>query len=269
MSGSLIDDSTTTEENKNTEEAATSTESTQTESQATDDPNQKLDPFNDADGFKDEKGLYLGKYKTIPEVMKGYKELSGKLREKNPEAPESYQAISFKDDQDIPQEYRTLEINAENDPLFKEFEPTFKAGKFTQEQVNLLVKNHFLYNIKNQPDLNKEREKLGEDADKILSNITRYRDKRNTPAMKALAQLAGQNGDMLKELNILIGAAGEKGIPGDINNGGMESKSPEEWDADAREYKKKYGKEMDSGSKFHQDKYYELLGKATKAKKLG
>jgi hypothetical protein len=244
------------------EETKTGTTTQGTETDAV----KNLDPFGDANDFKDESGLYLGKYKTVQEVMKGYKELSGKLREKSPDAPETYEGINFKDDQDIPQEYRNLEVTAENDPLFKAFLPTFKAAKMSQEQVKILVKEHLLNTLKSQPDLNKEREKLGAEADSIIQAVTTYRDKRNTPAMQKLASIAGQDADLLKELNILIGASGERVIPGDLNNGGSESKSAAEWDAEAREYRTKHKKEMESGSKPHQDHYYGLLQKKIHAK---
>ena len=227
------------------------------------DPDKKLDPFGDLVEFKDEaSGLYLGKYKTITDVFRGYKELSGKVREKSPEAPENYEVVKL-DGDDLPQEYRGLEIKTD-DPMFAHFVPAFKEAKLTQEQVAILAKHNVKYGLSAVPDLEAERKKLGGEADKIITEVGGYLKKRGTEAMSKLAEMAGRDGEMLKELHLLIAQGGEKTIP--VKTDSAPLKSHAELSAEALEYKKKYQKEMDNGNKYHQEQYYALLTKAQRAK---
>jgi hypothetical protein len=226
--------------------------------------NQKADPFGDLNTFKDpDNGLYLGKYKNVLEVFNGYKELTNKLREKTPEAPETAEAYKIEFAADS--EFGEYKLNME-DPMWKQMAPVFKDANVSNEMAQKLVEGFLKYQIASKPDIAAEKAKLGDEAPKIINEVGVYLKKRSSPAMNTLAELAGQSAETLKELHLLIKQGGEKNIPSKLD-GNEPFKSHEELMADALAYKTKHQKEMDNGNTHHQQAYYALLTKAQALKK--
>lgn len=232
--------------------------------------NGKLDPFKDLEEYKDaDSGLYFGRYKNVIEVFKGKaeadKELGRLKREKPGQAPEAYEAIKLADDQDIPEDYRSLEINAENDPQFKFFEPFFKEAGLTQKQVEILAKASVKYGLTLAPDVNAERQKLGAEGETIINDLLRYKAKRNTEAFNRLASIVGTDADMMKEMHFLLKNAGSLEIPakpGDAVGG----KTWKELEEEALAYKEKHKDTIDSSPQ-QQETYTNMMMASVRAKK--
>lgn len=208
-----------------------------------DEINQKTDPFKDLEEFKDkETGLYFGRYKNTVEAFKGLREQDKELgrlkREKGQEAPEAYEPIVL-DGEDIPEEYRGMELTEENDEELAYYLPIFKEAKLSQDQVAILAKAALKYGLKSAPDLKAEKQKLGEQAEAIISTVDNYVAKRNTPGASKLGKMAGTDAEALKELNALIQQSGEKPLPGDVGYGGA-GKTWEDVRDEAAAYRKKH-----------------------------
>lgn len=214
------------------------------------------DPFGDLNEYKDkESGLFLGKYKTAREVFEGYKELSGKVREKSPAAPEKPEdyAFTFADEA-----LKDFKLTMEADPGWKVMAPIFKEANVTQEQAQKIAEGWLQYQLSTMANPTEERKKLGTEADKIIGDVQTYLSKRKSQAMGALATLAGNNAEMLKELHFLIQGVGEQNIPPNLN--GRSGKSAAELKQDAFDYKQKHAATIDSNPE--QQQIYDGMLKA-------
>jgi hypothetical protein len=227
----------------------------------------QYDAFGDLRDYKDEQGLYFGRYKSIPDAFKGLEELQKELgrikREKSPEAPETYTPVTL--GEDMPETVRGLEIKPDEDPLYQHFAPVFKELALTQEQVEKLVKANIQYSLSQTLDLEAEKKKLGGEAEAIIGDVVHYTQKRNTEGMKVLAELAGQNADALKELHMLVKQGGEKAIPGRIGEG-VAPKTWQELRDEAWAYRQQHKDTIDSNPS-QQQKYQDLMSAMSKAKK--
>lgn len=225
------------------------------------DDSSKLDPFGDLAEFRDpESQLFLGKYKTIKDVFDGYKSLSGKLRERMPEAPESAEGYQFEFADEALKDYQlTLE-----DPMWGKLAPVFKEANVSQEQAQKIVEGYLKAALEDRPDLEAERQKLGGEAEAIINTVVSYAQKRATPGMQALAELAGTSAEALKELHALIQASGERQIPGRLD--GAPARSADDLKAEAFAYREKHKAIIDSSPE-HQRIYERMLLDAVKASK--
>jgi hypothetical protein len=221
-----------------------------------------LDPFKDLDEWKDkESGLYLSKYKSIPEVFKGYTELSGKIREKIPTAPEAYEPIVLGDG--FEGELKGLEIKPDEDPGYKRFAPLFKKWNLPQEAVAEIISEKIKFDMEGRVDLAAEKQKLGADADKIINEVNAFEQKTSNAGLKQLAVLAGSNAETLKAFHFVIQSMGEKSIPGGgavvPTQQGVDELFQAAWD-----FKKRHKDTIDANPA-QQRKYDELLTAAAEA----
>lgn len=219
------------------------------------------DPFGDLKDYQDgETGLYLGKYKDLRSVMEGYKELSAKVREKLPDAPEKPEDYKFVFEGEKALEGYELTME---DPMWKEMAPVFKDVGLSNEQAQKLVSSYLKFSLANQPDLEAEKAKLGSEADAIINEVVGYAQKRNSPAMLRLAEAAGENADTLKELHFLIKQSGEKAIPPRLV--GVVGKTSDDLFEEAYAYREKHKNIIDS-SPSHQRIYDDMMQKAARLK---
>ena len=128
------------------------------------------------EGQQEEK-LLAGKYKTAEELEEGYKNLSQKLREKSPEAPEEY---SF-DTSALGDDYKGVEIS-KDDPLLQHMQGVFKDSNITDEQATKLAAEFAKYQDGNTPDPEKEMEKLGENGKETISRVENFFKKHGNAA---------------------------------------------------------------------------------------
>ena len=220
-----------------------------------------LDPFGDLAEFRDpESGLYLGKYKTLPDFVKGYKELSQKVREKNPEAPAKPEDYVFEFKHDGLKDVKlTLE-----DPLWKQVAPAFQKAGVTQSQAQEIVEAFLVGELSFRPNAEEEKKKLGDQAETIVGEVTGFVKKHNRPEVERLAVLAGESAETLKAFHWMVGQMGEKPIPAKLDT--TEHKTRDEWIEDARRYKEANIKTIDT-NEYQQQHYYGLLAKAQAARK--
>lgn len=224
----------------------------------------KADPFGDLAEYKDkENGLWLGKYKGLKDVFDGYKNQSGKLREKFPEAPAKVEDYRFTFDEKSGLPVRELTTE---DPVLGAMAPVFKDANVSLEQAQKIAEGFMKYQYAKLPDIEAEKAKLGDELPSILDNVRTYAQKRKSPAFNKLAEAAGQSAELLQEFNLLLKSAGERPTPTRPGEGGASVKTAGELDAEARAYKEQHKATIDSNE--HQQKtYYALLSQAQAAKK--
>lgn len=113
-----------------------------------------------------EEKLFAGKYKSAEELEEGYKNLSQKLREKSPEAPEEY---SF-DPEALGDDYKDVKID-KDDPLLQHMTNVFKDTNLSDEQATRLAAEFSKYQSAETPNPEKEMEKLGESAKETIGKV--------------------------------------------------------------------------------------------------
>ena len=201
------------------------------ESSGDSDVNTAHDAFGDIEQYRDkDNGLYLGKYKSLPDVIEGYKELSKKVREKGSErggAPAAYEPITF--GEDVPEVFKGQSIAVDADPMFKHFAPIFQEMNLSQDDVAKLVRAHAMYGYESAPDLNAVRDSLGRDADTILQTINSWvgkNEKHLDEGMNNALQRWGQDADSIRMMNFLLSQSGDRNLPSSagVSTGGESPK---------------------------------------------
>lgn len=162
--------------------------------------------------------LLAGKYKTVEDLEAGYKELSSKLREKQPEAPEEYnfnfsESETFKDLADND----NLNLDLSDDPLLKAVEPVFKEHGISQEAAEKLVRIYVDEELESTPDPKKEMEKLGSDAEKITENVGRFVAKNFGEDEHSVLEDFASTAKGVKILDKISKMVGEKNIPAEAD----------------------------------------------------
>jgi hypothetical protein len=115
--------------------------------------------------------LLAGKYKTAEDLENGYKELTAKLREKVPTAPEEY-SYDFSDVEAL-KDIIPEDFDFADDPLMLALEPVFKENNFTQEQMKAAVST-YLQHQSQLSDPQVELEKLGPNAKNLLQGAKEF-----------------------------------------------------------------------------------------------
>jgi hypothetical protein len=188
-------------------------------------------PLSDFDEFKDqESGMYLGKYKDVRGVFEGYKELTGKLREKIPEAPSGDYEFTF----EAPE---LKNVSLADDPLWQDLAPVFKTLNISNAQANSIAETFLKWQLSQVPDLDAEKAKLGSDADTMIKSVEQAVGKyAKTDEDKAAFEYIGRNADSLKLVYNILSMAGEKTVP--VSPGGVSSETKAELLQQAFDYKK-------------------------------
>lgn len=174
---------------------------------------------------------FLGKFETLGDIEKGYKELSQKVREKHPEAPEEY-AFDFSEHErlkDLSEDYNILE-----DPLMEAVMPIFKEHNISQDAATALTQSFLEWQLESMPTVEQEREKLGSEADAIIDEVSAFVGKFPESERATLEQI-GTTADGVRLLQKLKHMMGEKSVPGDVPRNQVD---PAELWHKAQEYKK-------------------------------
>jgi len=159
------------------------------------------------DGYK-----YANKFGSVDELEKGYKELTQKLREKLPEAPEEYKLDlgEIEGLADFKEKLDGLDIS--EDPMFKAALPAFKKHNLSQDAVNDIIADVLKSDIEGAVDKEAELAKLGDDGDKILSEVARFNAKLPEEEQAFINSIA-TTAEGVKFAHKLIGLMGEKPVP--------------------------------------------------------
>ena len=183
--------------------------------------------------------VYAGKYKTVDDLEKGYKETSKYAREqaalakeyqgKIPTAPEKY-TFDFTGVAGL--EEATID---EKSPDIAGMLPVFKELNLSQDQVSKLVAAHMLNTASMMETPEQIKEKLGTNADVILNKLQAFTSKlpiEDQRTVQALADTA-EGVDFL--YRHLIGQ--ELGVPPQAGTSGSTAKSAADLKAEAFKYK--------------------------------
>lgn len=167
-----------------------------------------LYPLSDLNDYLDpENKLLLGKYKTPRELAEGYKELTTKLREKNPGAPDQYE-FKFEDES-------LKTFKPDGDPLFEKMLPVLKNKGISQEQASAIVREYLLYQQESLPSTDDMKKMLGDDADTVINEINQAVPKlAKTQDDKDALDYIGAYPPAMRLLHTLLRQMGERPIPG-------------------------------------------------------
>ena len=170
-------------------------------------------------GVNGDEGLFFGKYKTMEEAEKGFKNMQQKLREKSPEVPDEY-SVDLKSDESFVEEFGEDMVdmfNPNEDPRFEVMKDVFKEAGLTQSQVDAIVKAQIRFDASNMPDLEAEAKALGDDREVILAGANRFVQKNFNAEEQQIAEQLGQSAAGVKFLYKLSQMSGEKPIPAEVN----------------------------------------------------
>lgn len=164
--------------------------------------------------------LYAGKYKSVNELEKGYKETTKYTRELNeeiktlkdsiPQAPEEYN-LDFKDVQG----FENVNVSAE-DPDIKPMLPVFKELNLSQDQVSRIIQEY----VTTMQDLSESedqiKENLGSEANTMLNDLQKFTNKLPVEDQQIMASLSDTSAGIDFLHRYLIGK--DLKIPGVQNN---------------------------------------------------
>lgn len=174
------------------------------------DAPEETTPEVQAEPEKQDDYLYGGKYKSVDDLEKGYKELYSKYTEKRPEAPEKYE-FDFSEHETL----KSQEISLDDDPTYQKMVPLFKELNLTQDQANMLVSTYLETSYEAIPDQAQEIEKLGPNAQEIINRTNSFVSKNFTAEEQELAMAIGATADGVKFLDKIAKMRGEQPIPTD------------------------------------------------------
>lgn len=203
-------------------------------------------------------GKLFGIWPSFEEAAKGVSNLQGKLREKSPDAPETYDfsKVQVKDKPD-------LKVDGESQ-VAKAMLPAFKEAKLTQEQANVLAGAFLQFEDGLMIDAKAEMTKLGEKGQAMVDNIKQHVLDKAPDDLKKSIEAVTLTADGIKVLNWLLEGRVEGTIPNDSAAGEM-SKTSQQWFDEAQEYRTKH-KDTLAGDAGQQKRYMELMRKGAEAK---
>jgi len=219
MSESLVNASEAEEQTQEAETQEAESQKTNTQEPETQDNETHKPEFEDS-----KKGdLYAGKYKSVDDLEKGYKEAVQKLTEKQPQAPEEYN-FDFTDDEDF-KEFSHLEPNLalNDDPYVQEIAPVLKKHNISQEAASDIAKAYLKTELSGLGDTGEEMKKLGDNGQQIIKDVNTFVGKNFSQEEQKIAEQIGQSAEGVKFLHKLSKMSGEKTIPGDAGSGFQES----------------------------------------------
>lgn len=162
--------------------------------------------------------LYAGKYKSIEDLEKGYKEVVQKFTAKSPGAPEDYE-FDFSENEVL----KDTEISLDDDAIFEAAIPAFKKAGITQEQAQMVVEAVLEKTREQLPDIGAELEKLGPNGAEIVSEVNKFVSKSLTEAEQDIAVLLGQSAEGIQFLDKFRQMSAERSIPSSLDTPSLRS----------------------------------------------
>lgn len=169
---------------------------------------------------EDEKQLLAGKYSDVAGLEKGYKELTAKMREKHPTAPEGGYSIPELDKEGLPEHLADYAI-PEDDLGWKTMAPVFEKHNLSQEAVNDIANVFTSMQIKDLPDPGNELKSLGPDKDQIIGSVSLGLKNALSEDEFTVVQEMGvdpRTAEGITILKKLISYTSEKNVPASIGN---------------------------------------------------
>lgn len=195
-------------------------------------------------------GKLFGVWNDPDEMIKGVKELRGKVREKNPEAPEKYDFSSIKI------EGSDLAIDEEGE-LFKAMSPVMKEIGLSQEQAAKLAQTFLGYEASSVVDFESEKTKLGDNWQKVINDVkVHVRDKAPEDLHGVIDEVT-QTAEGVRLLSWLA----EGKLEGSVPTGGapVSTKSAQELLDEAMTYRDSNIDDMNNGNQEKQNIYREKM----------
>jgi predicted transcriptional regulator len=199
INGSITENDTTQADDTNQADATTT----------------QADDTNQADTTTTQE-LIFGKYKSIQDAENGYKELTKKIREKFPEAPEAYNFDYSENELFKELKEKEVDLNLSEDPLIQQYTPIFKELNLPQTTVDKLVNAYISNEIKNIPNAKEELTKLGSEAPKIIQEVNNFVGKNLSDVEKEIALQIGQTAEGVKFLHKIANLSRGNNIPSKV-----------------------------------------------------
>lgn len=210
--------------------------------------------------------LFAGKYKSVEELEKGYKESTKYGREqasalkdlqnKLPKAPEKY-VFDFSKVEGM--QDATLDENA---PDLAPLIPVFKELNLGQEQVDKLVQTWIKTQQSLLPTKDQIKEGLGGNADVILSRLQAHTDKLPLEDQQIISMLSDDPKVIDFMYRHLVGE--ELPVPASAGGGGEAPRSAAELKAEAFKFKADNARSI-GWDKGQQEKYTQMMHSALAA----
>lgn len=153
---------------------------------------------------------YAGKYGSVEDLEKGYKELVQKLTEKNPKAPEKY-TFDFTEDEDLKD--LTEGYDFESDPLFSRMSLIMKEKNISQDTANALIREYLMFEKESIPDVGEEQKKLGHDGQRMISEVEDFVSRNYSAEEQDIARQIASTAEGVKFLHKTAQLGASKSIP--------------------------------------------------------
>ena len=160
---------------------------------------------------EDEPYLFAGKYKTTDELEKGYKELTKKIGERFPTAPDEYE-FDFSQDTDFGDKAEIIDSSLKESPFLEAVLPAMKKHNVSQDAAIDMVKAYLQAEMAQVPDGTEELAKLGSDGNQILQDVNNFVSKFSEVEQQLFQQIGG-TAEGVKLVHKMSQLGGEKNIP--------------------------------------------------------
>lgn len=190
-------------------------------------------PAQGEEAPKEEEELIFGKYKTMEDAEKGFKELTSKLREKTPEAPEEYN-LNFSDSENF-KDVEGLNLDLSEDPVAKSVAAAAKEANVPQEALDKIVNAYIEAELDDVPDRGDELAKLGGDKDQVIKKASTFVRQNFDENEQSLLEGLAETADGVKLLSKLSEMNMSKSIPAEASES---FENPDELRSQAKELKK-------------------------------
>lgn len=191
-------------------------------------------PEGTSDSTEPEAELILGKFKDQDALIDSYKELTAKLREKQPEAPEEYK-FDFSEHEVLGQHKDLVAEVLETSPLIKAATAKFKEHNIPQSVADDILSTVLTEDIASLGDPEQVTKDLGDGAEQIINEVNQYVSRFPKEEQAVFAQL-GMSAEGVKLVHKLSKMGQSKPIPAKADT--TPAKSSADYWAEAREVKK-------------------------------
>ena len=165
-----------------------------------------LDVSEREDGYK-----YAGKFDSVEAMEAGYKELGSKIREKTPEAPESY-AVNLSEDIVLPEGFSLDDGN----PIMDAMAPVLSELNIDQAGYDKLINAYMKAELGMMPNHDDEVNKLGDTANQVLLDSKGFVEKFSPEEQTLLRQIAttADGNRLLQKVGAMVKGGKHTNIPG-------------------------------------------------------
>lgn len=211
------------------------------------------DPFKD---YRDDKGLIKGKYKEAPDLIQAYENAQKKISEGTPKAPNS---VDEYDLQFQSEEFKALDWKADGD--IQSFLKFAHAKQLPNALVSEIVEWRLSELKADAPDMEAERQKLGDKAEALINNANTFVGKlAKSQEELDLLKFMGSSATGINLMKRITDMMKDKIVPNDIS-ATPDTKTADELRSEAFKVRQEKFFSTDPAM---QDKYQSLLQQAAK-----